>query len=70
MANTRVCCGERRKGLNRNSHMGYRVIGHIGSPSVLGLVEEPPKRMRLMCPLSMPTLKVISGQGISLPPQS
>jgi hypothetical protein len=43
--------------------MGSRVIGHTGSTSVFGLVGEPPKRMRLMCPLSMPTLKVISGQA-------
>jgi hypothetical protein len=41
--------------------MGYRVMGHIGSTSIFGLVGEPPKGTRLLCPLSI-QLKVISGQ--------
>jgi hypothetical protein len=45
--------------------MGYRVMGHIGSTSVFGLVGEPPKRMQLMCPLSIP-VKLISGQVCTL----
>src|SRR3990170_585087 len=55
MAHASVCCCERRKGLNRNGNMGYRVIGHIGSTSVFGLGGSPtnPKTEVLpMCPMT------------------
>jgi MerR family regulatory protein len=63
ITNASVFWCERRKGLNTVCTRGYRRIGHIGRPSVVGVVGEPPQRTHLMCPWSI-SPKVLSGQSL------